>query len=77
MGAVPNVFESSQSQCFWNQLLAETEKGVSIFFSKIGLGADLHSGYGTAQHSYVKRGCILDGTGVWYENKSLEVKAFS
>ena len=72
-----NVFEPFQNQGIGNLLLEEAEKRVKLFSDKVTLGVGLHSGYGTAQHSYVKRGCILDGTGVWYENKSLEIKAFS
>jgi len=30
------------------------------------LGVGLHSGYGTAQRLYIKRGYIPDGSGVWY-----------
>lgn len=33
------------------------------------LGVGLHSGYGSAQRMYVKRGYIPDGTGVWYQDK--------
>ena len=29
----------------------------------------LHSGYGSAQRMYAKRGYIPDGTGVWYRDK--------
>ena len=72
-----NVFEPFQNQGIGNLLLEEAEKRVKLVSSRVTLGVGLHSGYGTAQHSYVKRGCILDGTGVWYENKSLEIKAFS
>ncbi len=32
-------------------------------------GAGLHSGYGSAQRMYVKRGYIPDGTDVWYRDK--------
>ena len=33
------------------------------------LGVGLHSGYGSAQRLYVKRGYIPDGSGVWYGDK--------
>ena len=33
------------------------------------LGVGMHSGYGSAQRMYVKRGYIPDGTGVWYGDK--------
>jgi len=32
----------------------------------------VHSGYGSAQRIYIKRGYIPDGTGVWYNNTQLE-----
>ena len=32
----------------------------------------LHSGYGSAQRMYVKRGYIPDGSGVWYKDKICE-----
>ena len=39
----------------------------------LGLGGyldvGLHSGYGSAQRMYVKRGYIPDGSGVWYRDK--------
>lgn len=38
----------------------------------VSLGVGLHSGYGSAQRMYVKRGYIPDGTGVWYKGKQLE-----
>lgn len=30
------------------------------------LGVGLHSGYGSAQRMYIKRGYVPDGSGVWY-----------
>lgn len=33
------------------------------------LGVGMHSGYGSAQRMYVKRGYIPDGSGVWYGDK--------
>jgi hypothetical protein len=33
----------------------------------------MHKGYGSAQRMYVKRGYIPDGTGLWYNNKNLEM----
>lgn len=39
------------------------------------LGVGLHSGYGSAQRMYIKRGYIPDGSGVWYNNMLLEQNA--
>ncbi len=36
------------------------------------IGVGLHSGYGSAQRMYVKRGYIPDGSGVWYQDKVCE-----
>lgn len=46
----------------------EVKKGSDI----ISLSVGLHYGYGSAQRTYVKRGYIPDGSGVWYEDKQLE-----
>ena len=36
------------------------------------LGVGLHSGYGSAQRMYIKRGYIPDGSGVWYKDEVCE-----
>ena len=36
-----------------------------------GLAVGLHSGYGSAQRMYVKRGYVPDGTGAWYRGAQL------
>nr|WP_300769343.1 GNAT family N-acetyltransferase [uncultured Acetatifactor sp.] len=36
------------------------------------IGVGLHSGYGSAQRMYVKRGYVPDGSGVWYQDKVCE-----
>lgn len=38
----------------------------------ICIGVGLHSGYGSAQRMYVKRGYIPDGSGVWYQDRVCE-----
>lgn len=38
----------------------------------VSLAVGLHSGYGSAQRMYVKRGYIPDGSGVWYKGQRLE-----
>ena len=38
----------------------------------ICIGVGLHSGYGSAQRMYVKRGYVPDGSGVWYRDKVCE-----
>ena len=68
-----NVFEPFQNQGIGNLLLEEAEKRVKLISDKVTLGVGLHSGYGPAQRLYMKRGYILDGTGVWYQNQPLEM----
>ena len=47
---------------------AEAAKRSDMVFLAVGC----HSGYGSAQRIYVKRGFIPDGSGVWYQNKQLD-----
>ena len=35
----------------------------------VGLSVGLHSGYGSAQRMYVKRGYVPDGSGVWFHDE--------
>ena len=72
-----NVFEPFRNQGIGNQLLEEAEKRVKLVSIKVSLGVGLHSGYGSAQRLYIKRGYIPDGTGVWYRNQPLEMNATS
>ena len=70
-----NVFEPFQNQGIGNLLMEEAEKRVKLISDKVTLGVGLHSGYGPAQRLYIKRGYIPDGTGVWYQNHSVAMKA--
>ena len=45
------------------------EEIAGKYADTVWLGVGLHSGYGSAQRIYVKRGYIPVGTGVWYQNK--------
>lgn len=63
-----NVFEPFRNQGIGNLLMEEAENRVKFFSDKVTLGVGLHSGYGSAQRLYIKRGYIPDGTGVWYQN---------
>lgn len=42
------------------------EEIAATYADTVYLGVGLHSGYGSAQRMYVKRGYIPDGSGVWY-----------
>ena len=45
------------------------EEIAATYADIVYLGVGLHSGYGSAQRMYVKRGYIPDGSGVWYQDK--------
>lgn len=49
-----------------SKLMDIAEKVASEYSDTVCLGVGLHSGYGSAQRMYVKRGYVPDGTGVWY-----------
>ena len=70
-----NVFEPFQNQGIGNLLMEEAEKRVKLISDKVTLGVGLHSGYGSAQRLYVKRGYLPDGSGVWYWNHPVAMNA--
>lgn len=49
-----------------SKLMDIAEQIASQYSSVVYLGVGMHSGYGSAQRMYVKRGYIPDGSGVWY-----------
>jgi len=53
-------------------LMDAAEAIAARYADVVYLGVGLHSGYGSAQRMYVKRGYIPDGAGVWYEDKVCE-----
>lgn len=55
--------------------MEEAEKRVKPISDKVTLGVGLHSGYGSAQRLYVKRGYLPDGSGVWYRNHPVAMNA--
>ena len=51
-------------------LLMDTAEAIAARYADtVYLGVGLHSGYGSAQRMYVKRGYLPDGSGVWYRNQ--------
>ena len=70
-----NVFKTFQNQGIGNLLMEEAEKRVKLVSDKVTLGVGLHSGYGPAQRLYIRRGYIPDGSGVWYQNFPVAMKA--
>ena len=67
-----NVLEKFQRRGIGSRILAVAEDLASQTSGTICLGVGLHSGYGTAQRLYVKRGYVFDGSGLWYRDKPLE-----
>lgn len=70
-----NVLEKYQNKGVGTALLDKIEYTVKEYSKSICLGVGLHSGYGSAQRMYIKRGYIPDGSGVWYNNMLLEQNA--
>lgn len=63
------VLEKYRRNGIGGRLMDIAEKIASEYSNIVYLGVGLHSGYGSAQRMYVKRGYIPDGTGVWYGDK--------
>lgn len=55
-----------------SKLMDIAEQIAFTYSDVVYLGVGLHSGYGSAQRMYVKRGYIPDGSGVWYRDKVCE-----
>ncbi len=64
-----NVLEKYQRHGIGSALMDAAEQAAAQFSPVVTLGVGLHSGYGSAQRMYVKRGYIPDGSGVWYEDQ--------
>lgn len=52
-----------------SKLMDIAEQIAFSYSDAVYLGVGLHSGYGSAQRMYVKRGYIPDGSGVWYKDE--------
>ena len=63
------VSEKYRKKGIGSKLMDVAEEIAGQYADTVWLGVGLHSGYGSAQRMYVKRGYIPDGTGVWYRNK--------
>lgn len=61
-----SVLEKYQRRGIGNRLMDVAEQIAGQYADTVCLGVGLHSGYGSAQRMYIKRGYIPDGTGVWY-----------
>ena len=66
------VLEKYQRRGIGSKLMDAAEQIAAQYADTVWLGVGLHSGYGSAQRMYVKRGYVPDGTGVWYRGKPCE-----
>ncbi len=60
------VLEKYRRHGIGSRLMDVAEQLAKKYHDTVYLGVGLHSGYGSAQRMYVKRGYIPDGSGVWY-----------
>lgn len=60
------VLEKYRNNGIGSRLMDIAEQIASEYADTVLIGVGLHSGYGSAQRMYVKRGYIPDGKGVWY-----------
>lgn len=60
------VLEKYRCRGIGGKLMDAAEEIAAGCSDRVYLGVGLHSGYGSAQRMYVKRGYVPDGSGVWY-----------
>ncbi len=60
------VLEKFRRKGIGSKLMDAAEEIAAKYADTVYLGVGLHSGYGSAQRMYAKRGYIPDGSGVWY-----------
>lgn len=66
------VLEKYRRHGIGSKLMDTAEQLAAGYSDIVYLGVGLHSGYGSAQRMYVKRGYLPDGTGVWYGDQVCE-----
>lgn len=66
------VLEKYRRHGIGSRLMDTAEQIASRYADTVYLGVGLHSGYGSAQRMYVKRGYLPDGSGVWYHDQICE-----
>lgn len=62
------VLEKYRRRGIGGKLMDVAESIAKAHAQTVYLGVGLHSGYGSAQRMYAKRGYIPDGSGVWYRD---------
>ena len=63
------VLEKYRRRGIGSRLMDAAEQIAGQYADTVWLGVGLHSGYGSAQRMYVRRGYVPDGTGVWYRGR--------
>lgn len=63
------VLEKYRRRGVGSRLMDAAEAIAARYADTVYLGVGLHSGYGSAQRMYVKRGYVPDGSGVWYRDR--------
>lgn len=66
------VLEKYRRLGIGSRLMDTAEQIASRYADTVYLGVGLHSGYGSAQRMYVKRGYLPDGSGVWFHDRVCE-----
>ena len=66
-----NVLVSYQRQGIGSLLMDAAEQAAFLLSAWVCIGVGMHSGYGSAQRMYVKRGYVPDGSGLWYRDECL------
>lgn len=69
------VLEKYRRHGIGSKLMDIAEQIASGYSEIVYLGVGMHSGYGSAQRMYVKRGYVPDGAGVWYGDQVCEQNA--
>jgi len=63
------VLPPFRRQGIGSRLMDECEQTAAARSPIVGIGVGLHAGYGAAQRMYTRRGYILDGRGVMYNEQ--------
>ena len=66
------VLEKYRRHGIGSILMDTAERIAAEYAAVVYLGVGLHSGYGSAQRMYVKRGYIPDGSGLWYRDRQCQ-----
>ena len=63
------VLEKYRRRGIGTALMDVAEEIAARYADTVCLGVGLHSGYGSAQRMYVRRGYLPDGSGAWYRGR--------